>query len=54
MEEAVRAALQGGGATILGVREELKVQTKPVGLNTVTLLKVRKKMAEIKNLKNNL
>jgi hypothetical protein len=32
-------AVQGQGGVIVGVREETKVVQKPVGLNTVTLLK---------------
>jgi hypothetical protein len=32
-------ATQGQGGVVVGVREEVKVIQKPVGLNTVTLLK---------------
>ena len=43
MELAVRTASQSGnGAIIVGVEEEQKTVMRPVGLNTVQLLKVKK------------
>merc|ERR1719281_408820 len=39
MERAVKSAIQGNGGSIIDVQENKKKINRPVGLNTVTLLK---------------